>query len=259
MALQDDALRLIELSRQVEQAVEDLRKNNSNEFVRALAEYVKLRVSLQHRMLDEDVDPSEDSRAREVLHKISPTGEGLEADRFVKAYGEVTGNSDLAAFGELDDSEVEELGLGLFYSWYSHYEYVRALAELRPLIPGCAVSSTLKRLVGEVRRCYAFQQFDATLAMCRALLEASARDIGERRGVIRPKVTYDWKFLRNRISSGLLNKKLEDLYKRLSEVSHARREASAREALSAVRETLSTIEELYKATASPEDPKSSRN
>ena len=251
MTLQDDALRLIELGRQVEQAVEDLRKDNFNEFVRALAEYVKLRVSLQHRMLDEDVDQSEDSRAREVLHKISPTGEGLEADRFVKAYREVTGDSDLAAFGELDDAEVEELGLDLFYSWYSHYEYVRALAELRPLIPGCDVSPTVKRLVGEVRQCYAFQQYDATLTMCRALLEASVRDIGERRGVIRPKGEYDWKFLRNKFSSGLLNQKLQDLHKRLSEVSHARREASAKEALSVFRETLSTIEELYKSHHKP--------
>ena len=49
-------------------------------------EYVGLRASVQHRMLDEDMVSIEDARAREVLRKIS-SGEGLEADNFVKAWG----------------------------------------------------------------------------------------------------------------------------------------------------------------------------
>lgn len=250
MALQDDALRLIELGRQVDQEIKDVRKDNFNEFVRALAGYVTLRVSLQRRMLDEDVDSSEDSRAREVLNKIA-TGEGLEADRFVKAFGEITDNPNLAAFGELDDAEVEELGSDLFYSWYSHYEYVEALGELRPLIPGCDVSPTVKRLVGEARQCYAFQQYDAATTMYRALLEAAVRDICERSGLICPSRRSKWRGLLGKITRELrleksLKKKLDRLYDDLCTVAHAERQATTRKkALTDFHETLSVVEELY--------------
>ena len=264
MALQDDALRLIELGRQVDRAIKDLRKDNFNEFVRALAGYVTLRASLQRRMLDEDVDSSEDSRARDVLHKIA-TGEGLEADRFVKAFGEITDNPDLAAFGELDDAKMEELGSDLFYSWYSHYEYVEALGELRPLIPGCDVSPTVKRLVGEARQCYAFQQYDATSTMCRVLLEAGTRDICEQLGLIRrSSKSYkdDWSRLLGKVTFELgieeaLKKKLKRLYGDLCTVAHAERQATTRtRAHTEFLATLSALEELYtRRAAKPSERK----
>ena len=62
------------------------RERKAEELCRALTEYVGLRASVQHRMLDEDMVSIEDARAREVLRKIS-NGEGLEADNFVKAWG----------------------------------------------------------------------------------------------------------------------------------------------------------------------------
>jgi len=221
-----------------------------------LDEYRALRVSLRDKMLDEDTVSSEDARAREVLRKIT-SGEGLEADMVVRAWGQVKGNSDSAAFGELSDAEVEELGLDLFYSWYSHHEYVRALDELRPLILQSDASPTVKRLVGKAKQCYAFQQYDAATTMCRALLEAAVRDICERLELIRRSSNSskdDWSRLLGKVARELgieepFKKKLKRLYGSLCTVVHAEREAAPQEALSAFHETLSALEELYERYA----------
>ena len=242
MSLQDDALRLAELGQKMDQC---FRERKIEKLGYALNEYVRLRSSVQHRMLDEDVVSIQDASAREVLRQISD-GEGLEADNIVKAWGEVTGDSSLAAFGELDEVETEDLGWDLFYSWYSHHEYVRALDELRPLILRCDASPTVKRLVGKARQCYAFQQYDAAIVMCRVLLEASAHDIGGQLRLPRRKVGSDWKRLCDEILSGseLLGPS-KNMYDRFSKVAHAEREATSQEALSAFHDTLSALEEVY--------------
>lgn len=248
MGLEGDALRLAELDQNVEQS---LRQRNTEDLRRALTEYAELRISVQHARLDEDVVSTKNPRARDVLLRIS-SGEGLPADDIMRALGEVTGDSDLVEFGELTDADVEELGSRLLYSWYSHHEYVTGLAELRPLILECDPAGSVKRLLREAKHCYAFQQYDATLAMCRTLLEASIRDICQRRGLL-PEADdslnllerYSWGYLRNKVSSGSLNDKLKVHYDRLCEVIHARRSATAGEAFTELREMLSVIEELY--------------
>ena len=242
MALQHDVLRLAELDQKIGQFITE---RKTKELSRALTEYVGLRESLQRKTLDEDWLLIEDARARDVLRRIS-SGEGLEADDFVRAWGQVKGNSELAAFGELSDAEVEELGLDLFYSWYSHHEYVRALDDLRPLILQCDASPTVKRLVGKAKQCYAFQQYDATVVMCRVLLEASAHDIGGRLGLARRKVGSDWKRVCDEVLSGSESlERSKNIYNRFSKVAHAEREATFQEALNAFHETLSALEELY--------------
>ena len=245
MALQDDALRLAELGQKMDQS---LRERKTKEFSRALTEYVGLRESLQRKTLDEDWLSIEDARAREVLRKIS-SGEGLEGDDFVRALGEVKGDADLAVFGELDDATIEAWD-DLLYSWYGPYEYVRGLAELRPLISEWDASPIVKRLVGKARQCYAFRQYDATIVMCRVLLEASAHDIGGRLGLPRRKVGSDWKRLCDEILSGSeLLEPSKKIYDRFSKVAHAEREATSQEALNAFHETLSALEELYESYA----------
>ena len=129
---------------------------------------------------------------------------------------------------EFDNAELEELGSELFYSWYSHYEYVTGLAELRPLILRGAAPESVTRLVRQVKDCYAFQQYDAAFGLCCTLLEASIRDICERCGLF-PDLgenvvlyeKYNWGQLRDKVSSGSLRERLRDLYGRLCEVMHA--------------------------------------
>ena len=123
MALQDDALRLAELD---QRAAQLRKKEIDKEFFRVLDEYVKLRKSVRRRMLDEGAVSTENLKTREVLRKID-SGEGLRADHFVKVFGEFTGNSDLAAFGELDDADREELSWFLFNPY--EYQHVTGLDE----------------------------------------------------------------------------------------------------------------------------------
>lgn len=224
MTLQDKALRLRDLEGQVVQAIDGHTENLHH----MLGEYLELKASLKRKILDESAISVEDARAREVLRKI---GEAVE---------------------EIDEADIEQLGSDLFYSWYCHQEFLRALAELRSLILRCDTPESVERLVEQIKRCYAFQQYDAAFALCRTLLEASIRDICVRRrlfpdlsanAVLYEKLT--WYKLRNKVSTGDLNGKLEDLYTRLSKVLHARRTVMFNEARDVYLETLRVIEELY--------------
>ncbi len=224
MALQDDALRLKELEQQVIQAIDSQTENLGH----VLESYLELKASLKRQILDESAISVEDATARKVLRKI---GKAVET---------------------IDDADIEELGAELLYSWYSHQEYVSALAELRPLILRWDTSENVKRLVELIKRCYAIQQYDASFALCRTLLEASIRDICVRRRLFpdlsENAVLYEkftWRKLRNTVSAGDLNRKLEDLYARLSKVLHARRTVRPNEARDVFLETLLVIEKLY--------------
>ena len=249
MTLENDALRLAELDQMAGHLLE---KKIGEEFARVLDEYVALWRSLRFRMVDEGAVSTENPKAREVLRKID-SGEGLLADRFVKAFGEFTGDSDLSAFGELDDADREEL------SWLlsNPYDYVTGLEELRLLIPACNASPTVDRLVKETRRCYAFQQYDAATTMCRALLEAAVRDICERLGLIRrssKSCKDNWGRLLGKVTPALgieesLKKELNCLYGDLCTVAHAERQVTSQEARTEFHETLSAIEKLYERLA----------
>lgn len=246
MSLQDDALRLVELDRQVVQAIGD---GHFEGLISALVAYLELKSSLRRQLLDESAIPVEDAEAREVLRKID-RNDGFRSDKIAERINDRPGE-DLTA-EVFDDADFERLGSDLFYSWYSHYEYVSALHELRPLILRCDTSETVKRLTGQVKRCYAFQQYDAAFGLCRTLLEASIRDICVRRRLF-PDLhenavlfeRFTWAKLRNKVSTGHLNEKLKDLYERLSEVLHARKTVGENEAREVFGDTLLVIEKLY--------------
>ena len=238
MALQDDALRLAKLDQQVGQA---LCEGDVEELRRLLPACVELRESLRVQLLDESVISVGDVKAGEILRKVV-SGSDLQSDEFIKQLRTHRGGEPAAE--DFDDLDTEELGFELFYSWYSHHEYITALTELRPLILRCDTSKGVRRLVGEVKQCYAFQQYNAVFAMCRALLEESAREIGEQRGLRRSRGMYGPKLFK-KVSNGALRKKLGGLYHRLSKVSHALGEAVAEDARKVFQETLSAVEELY--------------
>ena len=248
MSLRDNALRLAELDQQVVRALIDC---DTEELCHALYAYEELRKSLKNQLLDKSVVSVEDVEAGEILRKITD-GDGLRSDEVIKQL--LAFRDDEPTTYEFDDVDIEELGSNLFYSWYSHHEYVTALTELRPLILQCDTSESVKRLVGQVKHCYAFQQYDAAYGLCRTLLEASIRDICVRRKLF-PTLSENavlceklsWCKLRNVVSSGQLNEKLKALYERLCDVLHARSAAGANEARETFQETLLLIEELYEA------------
>lgn len=246
-SLEDDALRLEQLDQKVVQA---LMESDRQSLVFAIGAYTELRTKLRTLLLDKSVVPTADRNAAEVLRKIG-SGDGFPSDEIIDWLAALR-NEDISS-DQFDDAELEELGSELFYSWYSHGEYVKALGELRPLVLRNTASESVTRLIWQVKQCYAFKQYDAAYGLCRTLLEASIRDICERCKLFpdlgENVVLYEkfsWYRLLEKVSSGSLKEKLRDLYGRLCEVLHARRTVTAEEARAAFMETLEAIELLYK-------------
>lgn len=245
-SLQDDALQLAALDRQMVRAVIE---ENVEALARTLEGYLTLRKSLKTRLLDESVTVVADRDAAEVLRKIAGGG-GLPSDQVIERLSAHMGES--VDIHEFDHEELEQLGSDLFYSWFSHYDYVRGLADLRPLILRAAVPESVSQLVGQVKGCYAFQQYDAAYALCRMVIEASVRDICVRRRLF-PDLgdnvvlfeKFTWGRLRDKVSSGPLRERLLSLYADLSVLIHGRKTVTGKEARDAFEETLQVVEQLY--------------
>jgi hypothetical protein len=248
MPLQDDLLALAALDRRVIRAVIESDWENLKT---ALTEYHALRKGIRIRLLNQTAVSIGDTEAAALLQRIT-TGEGLPTDKVIEHLHSVSGfDQPLEEFGE---DELEALGSDLFYSWFSHYEYISGLAELRPLVVSGSAGESVSRLVRQVKDCYAFQQYDASYSLCRTVIEASIRDICVRRQFF-PDLgenvilfeRFNWSQLRDRVSSGILRQRLSSLYSDLSAVLHGRRSVSKDEARRAFEDTLQVIEQLYAA------------
>ncbi|MFC1556954.1 hypothetical protein ACFL6I_19655 [candidate division KSB1 bacterium] len=79
---------------------------------------------------------------------------------------------------ELAESEIEQLGLDLFYSWFSHYEYIEGFCSIGTLIlEKGKIPDYLAHFLDEARICYAFQQYSAVYSLCRTILEITVRNV----------------------------------------------------------------------------------
>lgn len=234
MSLQDDLLALDELTWIVNRAIIE---RNLEDLKSTLTEYELLLKSIRICLLDKSVASIEDPQAIEILRKIT-TGNGLRNQ----------------LQDEFSEEELDKLGSDLFYSWFSHIEYIIGLAELRPLVVHSSVSVCVSRLVRQVKDCYVFQQYEAAYSLCRTVIEASIRDICVRcrlfpsldENIILFEKVY-WGDLRDKVSSGSLRDQLSLIYSELSKVLHSRKIVSKDEALHAFEDTLNVVEELYKA------------
>ena len=248
MPLQDDLLALDNASKQVLHA---LVEKDTEFFKRNLFEYESLRKSIRTALLDQSVVIFDNAYATEILRKIT-TGDGLPTDRLI---------DDLISRLDPDQQpedfsfeELDSLGSDLFYSWFSHFEYIAGLAELRPLVLRIAVGESVSRLVTQIKDCYAFQQYEAAYSLCRTLIEASIRDICIRCQLFpslgENEILFErlnWGQLRDKISSGSLREQLKILYSELSTVLHGRKSVTKDESRCIFEKTLHIIEELYAA------------
>lgn len=246
MALEDDLLQLARLDRAVVRCVVE---SDWERLQGSLSAYHVLRQRIRIDLISQENVRIASSEARAVLQKIT-TGEGFPTDHVIERLHALSGADNPAE--EFTADQLEELGSELFYSWFSHYEYITGLAELRPLIVNAPLSDGVSRLVGQIKNCYAFQQYDAAYSLCRTLIEASIRDICVRRELF-PTLgenvvlfeRFNWGQLRDRVATGELRQRLTSLYSDLSTVLHGRRSVSKDEARQAFGETLSVIEHLY--------------
>ncbi len=248
MSLQDDLLALGIADRHVVKAVVE---GDWENLAPAVSEYESLRKSIRNRLLNQSVAPVDDPRAIDLLRRLT-TGNGLPTDKIIENLVLMTGSDHLPQ--EFSEEELCALGSDLFYSWFSHVEYVTGLAELRPLVVRAPVGDSVTRLIRQIKNCYAFQQYEAAYSLCRTVIEASIRDICVRRKLF-PNLAenvillekFNWKQLREKVSSGSLEEQLKLVYSELSTVLHGRKSVSKGEAHSAFEKTLQVIEDLYVA------------
>ena len=248
MSLQDDLLALDIIDRRVVKAVVE---RDGENLIPAVSEYQSLRKSIRTRLLNQTVATVDDARAIDLLRKIT-TGDGLPTDRILEHMVSMTGSDQLPE--EFGDEELDALGSNLFYSWFSHVEYITGLAELRPLVVRTLVGENVARLVQQIKDCYAFQQYEAAYSLCRTVIEASIRDICVRCQLF-PNLgenvilfeKFNWRQLREKVSSGSLEEQLKLIYSELSMVLHGRKTVSKDEARHAFENTLQVVEKLYMA------------
>jgi hypothetical protein len=248
MSLQDDLFALDIVDKRVMRAVDE---RDWETLKPALIEYQSLRKSIRTRLLDQSVASVDHADAVNLLRKIT-TGDGLPTDRLIKHLAAMSDSDQLPE--EFCEAELDTLGSDLFYSWFSHIEYVTSLAELRPLVVRSSVGESVSRLLRQVKNCYAFQQYEASYSLCRTVIEASIRDICVR-CLLFPTLgenvilfeKFNWSQLRDKVSSGSLRERLILIYSELSTVLHGRKRVSKAEARRAFEDTLHIVEELYVA------------
>lgn len=246
MPLQEDLLKLEIIDKRAAKA---LAEKKVGDLIEAVQEYQKLRKSIRTLLLPQSVSSVNNETATDILKKIT-SGEGLPTDKIIGYMLSVTGSNQLP--DEFNDADLDTLGSDLFYSWFSHIEYITGLSELRPLVIRSSVRENVVQLVEQIKNCYAFQQYGAAYSLCRILIEACIRDICvqcnlfpnfEEKVVLYERFT--WKQLREKVSSGSLEEDLKEIYSKLSKAIHARKTVSKDEAHLAFEKTLKVVEDLY--------------
>jgi hypothetical protein len=107
----------------------------------------------------------------------------------------------------------------------------------------------LIRYVQEARQCFAFQQYNAVVALCRTVMESAARDIERRRGRTPRKVTpISRGDLKRRVLEAAprhLSGELRDLYEITSELIHGCKVVGRNEAHDVLARTLRAVGMFY--------------
>jgi len=174
------ALRLIELDKLVVKAIAAM---NIDELVDYVSEFKNTKkfirsYALEHPLVN--MKEIENDNVRRIIQKIMsnepfPVEMALSGGSTIKDYLK----------GELDEEELEDLGSKLFYSWFSHYEYIQGLYEIGALTISCGkVPANLSRFVDEARHCFTFQQYNAVFSLCRTILEVCVKDVATKHEVL---------------------------------------------------------------------------
>lgn len=252
------ASRLKELDRLIIKAVADC---DIEQLSKHIVEYNGLKKHIRTYALENPIvnlQEIADSDVRFVIQKIisgdpSPTEKALSGSligEFLK--------------GELDEQDIEDLGSDLFYSWFSHQEYLQGLYEIGALTLSCgSIPENLSRFVDEARSCYAFQQFNAVFSLCRTILEICIKDIATACGIL-PVDLHNVRHIASRLPDlyDLINQlcyqfpafsriqdQLHGVRRRTNSIIHGNRLVKRDEAKNTLKETLSVIHELYELEA----------
>ena len=150
-----------------------------------LGEWIRVKKQIRLATLETSVlliPGSVNKEARTIIQKIK-LGEKLPLEKIFNG----TALEELFE-DELSDDEIDSLESDVFYSWFSGYDYVRDLYCVGTLIAGVGeLPSSLSLFVDELRQCYVFQRYLAVYALCRTVIEITARDIYKKNDLDDPK------------------------------------------------------------------------
>jgi len=244
--LAKDAIELNKLDRTIVRLILEW---NVEELFEKIQEFVDLKKKIKKNLIELDTVKIFDHKSQEVLTKINQD-EPFQADKFLIALEKQTGES--FEFEKLDYEEIEELS-DLFYSWFSHYEYLEGLYEIGSLIIGFSVPEELKTYVSEARTSYAFQQYNAVYGLCRTILEIAIRHRCQRKGIIKRQKgnvidfdEYRPAELINKSTTGNLRDRVKEIYKSTSDLLHGRKTVNSDDAKKMFKATLRVVQDLYR-------------
>jgi len=245
--LRQDAIELKKLDKQ---AVKLVLEWNIEELFETLQKYMDLKKKIKKNLIDYPIANIHDNAAQEILRKIQQE-EPFQADNILKGIETQTGKS--FDYDKLEYDEMEELQ-DLFYSWFSHYEYLEGLYEIGSLIVRFSIPDTLKAYVSEARTCYAFQQYNAVYGLCRTILEIAIRHRCQRKGIIRHQKENVVDFdeyrpaeLINKSTRGALRERVKEIYSDTSALLHGRKTVSSDDAKRMFKDTLKVVQDLYES------------
>jgi hypothetical protein len=238
-----DASALIETDRKVTKAVVE---SDFNNLINLILEFRDKKIKVQKGLAEFGVVEDADGAEKEVLVRVQRK---FATDSVIE---QMERKADVS-FYELSYDEATEIGFDLFYSWISHYEYVRDIFKVNTLILRTKIPEGLRQYIMEARDCFALQQHNAVVSMCRTILEGAAKDLCEKKGLfglyeknvieINPKVFNQ---LIQKVSAGKLKKCAFRIYFHdACPVIHGDRSMNADEALRVLRETMDVVQELY--------------
>lgn len=238
---------IIELQRLNLLIVRVVAEANLSALQEILPKYLEKKKKIKTRLIENTTLRMHDKGARKILQRLAQ-GETLPADDVIDALKKNLGvDGDLTT---LNAGEIKSLGSDLFYSWFSHYEYVEGLYEIGSLVVCISVPDHLRKFVSEAKNSFAFQQYNAVFSLCRTILESSIRDIYNSRYSISKVFPIEkkdqWqKLLKNTVADDRLRKQIDDLYGKLCPLIHGRKVVSKAEAKEAFESTLRAVHSLY--------------
>jgi hypothetical protein len=257
-AMIQKALRLKELDKLIIKAIATWDLDQFSEYVVEFNESKKhiRSYGLEHPLIN--LQEIENPDARLIIEKIM-SGELLSVEKAMSG-------STIEEFlkGELDENDIENLGSDLFYSWFSHYEYIQGLYEIGTLTLSCGkIPANLSKFVDEARHCYTFQQFNAVFALCRTILEVCIKDLAIANKIL-PEDSHKIRYMKSRTPDlyDLINQlcdrfttfkqvrnRLHKLRSTTNFIIHGNRLVKREEAKDILKETLLVIHQLYELEA----------
>jgi len=124
------------------------------------------------RISDPEVQSTlEKIRRDEPFYSISFYGDVVKLLKEMDATNKAAPSYD-DDIGELIDTKWDKL-FGDFHSWFSISNYYYAIMKIGPIISSFEVPSHLTGYFHEIRETFAFKQYRAATALCKALLEKS--------------------------------------------------------------------------------------